>query len=68
MMLATASISLTIEPVILAGLGEGRLIFEGVFWDGLLSHIPSKLVRAVSQVGNESQQLLRSFYTDFFLH
>lgn len=67
MMLATASILLTIEPVIWAGLGEGRLIFEDVFWDEVLSHIHGKLVWAVSQVGNESQWLLRSFYTDFFL-
>lgn len=37
-MLTTASISVTIEPVIWAGLGEGGPISEALFWDGSLSH------------------------------
>lgn len=40
------------EPVIWAGLGEGSLISEDHFWDGLLSHILGKLVLAVSQLGH----------------
>lgn len=66
-MIAAASISLTIEPVIWAGLREGGLIFEDLFWDEVLSHMPGKLVQAVRQAGSESQWLLGSFYRGFFL-
>lgn len=54
--------------MIWAGLGEGRLIFEDDFWDEARSHIPGKLVQAVSLVGDEAQLLLGSFYTGFFSH
>lgn len=47
-MLTTASVSVTIEPVIWAGLGEGSLISEDLFWDGLLSHTLGKLVLSAS--------------------
>lgn len=40
--------SAIIEPVIWAGLGEGSLISEDLFWGGLLSHTLGKLVLAVS--------------------
>lgn len=59
--------SVTIEPVIWAGLGEGRLISEDLLCDELLSHIPGKLVLAVSQLVHDCQQRLASFYMDFFL-
>lgn len=70
--IAAASISLTIEPVIWAGLGEGGLICEDLLWDEVLSHMPGKLVQAVSQAGSESQWLLGSFlltleYVDFLM-
>lgn len=66
-MLAAASISLTIEPVIWAGLREGGLIFEDLLWGEVLSHTPGKLVQAVSQAGDESRWHLGSFYRGFFL-
>lgn len=67
MTLAAASISLTIEPVIWAGLGEGGLIFDDLLRGEVLSHTPGKLVQAVSQAGNESRWRLSSFYRGFFL-